>query len=393
VTEPDLAADAALPLPCAGSAHLDVLLVELDVLATRTRDALEHLAQTDPAALATLRAAERHQTVAATLALDGALTAGVTHGEGSAADGAAGDAERIGTWLDALGGTVQRATGAEGDLSGGTVDDAEVARLRDLEHRGVHAALDATELTQGLAAEGQDAAGLGGTIIALHARLTAGLVSGDRIGALRRGPRVVHDASVGRIIFFPTDPDLLPIAWDALLRDATRAQRRAAPIRAALLHLELLRHHPFDAANGRLGRTVHDHALRAAGILPAGLAAADHVLARDPLGYLDGVAASVRRRDATAWVERSLEASGLALRQTREAIEAALHATSRGKSDAAHDDAPSLPEGLPSTFTLGDVVEETGCSAADARALTSRWVMDGAAERVIGSGGLRLTRR
>lgn len=384
MTESVAAADAALPLPCVGSAHLELMLVELDELATRTRAEARRLADTDAAALAALIAAERERTVAATLALDGALTAGATHEEASAVDGS--DAERIGTWLDALGGTVRRATGAEGDGErDDKVDEAEVTRLRDLEHRGVLAALEATDLADGLSAEGQDAAGLGGTIIALHARLTAGLVNGARAGALRRGSRVVHDASVGRIIFFPTDPELLATAWDGLLRDATRALRRPAPVRAALLHLELLRHHPFDAANGRLARAVHDHALRAAGILPPGLAAADPVLATDPLGYLDGVAASMRRRDATAWIERSLESTGRALRLTLDAIAAPQR--------AAHDGASLLPGDLPATFTLADVVEATGCTAADARAVTSRWVIDGAAERVIGSSGLRLTRR
>jgi hypothetical protein len=384
VTESVAAADAALPLPCVGSAHLELMLVEFDELASRARAAAQRLADTDAAALAALIAAEREQTVAATLALDGALTAGATHDEASAVDGS--DAERIGTWLDALGGTVRRATGAEGDgARGDAVDEAEVTRLRDLEHRGVLAALEATDLADGLSADGQDPAGLGGTIIALHARLTAGLISAERAGALRRGPRVVHDASVGRIIFFPTDPELLATAWDGLLRDATRALRRPAPVRAALLHLELLRHHPFDAANGRLARAVHDHALRAASILPPGLAAADPVLATDPLGYLDGVAASMRRRDATVWIERSLESTGRALRRTLDAIAAPQR--------AAHDNASPLPDDLPATFTLADVVEATGCTASDARAVTSRWVIDGAAERVIGSSGLRLTRR
>lgn len=386
MTESVAAADAALPLPCVGSAHLELMLDELDELATRTRAEAQQLADTDAAALAVLVAAERERTVAATLALDGALTAGASNSEVSAVDGS--DAERIGTWLDALGGTVRRATGADsadGSARGDAVDEAEVARLRDLEHQGVHAALDATDLADGLSAEGQDAAGLGGTIIALHARLTGGLVRGERAGALRRGPRVVHDASIGRIMFFPTDPGLLARAWDGLLRDATRALRRPAPVRAALLHLELLRHHPFDAANGRLARAVHDHALRAAGILPPGLAAADPVLATDPLGYLDGVAASMRRRDATVWIERSLESTGRALRHTLDAIASPRH--------AAPDGASLLPGDLCAAFTLADVVERMGCSAADARAVTSRWVIDGAVARVIGSSGLRFNRR
>jgi hypothetical protein len=109
------------------------------------------------------------------------------------------------------------------------------------------------------------------------------------------------------------------------------------------------------------------------------------VLATDPLGYLDGVAASMRRRDATVWIERSLESTGRALRHTLDAIASPLR--------KAHDAESPIQSDLPATFTLADVVEQTQCTAADARVVTSRWVIDGAAERVIGSSGLRLNRR
>jgi hypothetical protein len=373
---PDPRADAAAPLPCAGSDHLTLLLDEFTTLALDVREAVTRVEHTDPAGLAALRAEQRARTIGATLQLDGALT-----------DSSSG--EREGTWFDALASTVRRATGTTEDTP--TVDDPEVARLIALERRGVEAALDADGLAAGLAADVRDAAGLGGTLLALHARLTAGLIVGDRVGSLRRGPRVVHDASVGRVLHFPTDPALLPDAWDALLRDAARAAARPVPVRAGLLHLELLRHHPFDAANGRLARVAHDHALRAAGLLPHGLASVDSVLVEDPLGYLDGVAASVRRRDATAWIERLVESMGVALHRTRDALAALDGGAS--DDDAPTEQAPALPTTLEEHFTLADVVEALGIGAGEARRVTSRWVVTGRVERVIGSSGLRLRRR
>ena len=101
--------------------------------------------------------------------------------------------------------------------------------------------------------------------------------------------------------------------------------------------------------------------------------------AEHPLGYHEEVGASVRRRDATRWVERALETHGIALRRTLDAL------TPDGGGDPP-------PDGLGATFTLGDVVAEVGGSSAAARERCSTWVVDGRAERIVGSSGLRLRR-
>jgi len=226
----------------------------------------------------------------------------------------------------------------------------------------------------------------------LHARITAGLVSEERAGRLRRGPRVVHDASVGRVLYFPTDPSSLPDAWDALLRHVTgsgpggSAAHLPAAVRAALLHLELLRHQPFDAANGRIARAAGRLALLADDLLPSGLGAPDTVLAEDPLAYHEEVAASVRRRDATAWVERILETQGGALR-------AAIDALDTGVSGTVATAAGGLPAGLGHSLTLGDVTTLLDIDSLTARRYCSDWVVAGALERIAGTGGLRLQRR
>ena len=374
--------DASAPLPCRGSAHLTTLVAEVDALVARVRTAVEDAA---PAAVTARRAVEDAATATASLALDG--------GSGTRTDG---DDERDGTWLDALGRT------AGGDLAdapappagdaGGSpaaVDAQLVATLSVAERDGVTAAVAADDLADAFGRASADAGGLGAALGLLHGRLTAGLVAPERAGRLRRGPRVVHDASVGRVLFFPTDPVHLADAWDALLRHVTGTGAAAGgtppAVRAALLHVELLRHQPFDAANGRLARAAARLALLADGLLPAGLGTPDVVLADDPLGYHAEVGASVRRGDATVWVERALEAQTVALART---VEALAGPPETGPADAALDGvAPGA------AFTLADVMAHTGTSSDDARAHCSRLVVAGRAVRTVGSGGLRFTRR
>jgi hypothetical protein len=378
---------SAAPLPCAGSRHLDVLVAELDGLVARLRTVL---ATADTEAVVARRASEDAATAVATLRLDGGLRATED-----------GGTERPGTWLDALGGTAaDRAAhasddpdvGAERDAPDGAPDAATLARLAELERAGVAAGIAAVDLAAAFGRTSADAGGLGTALAQLHGRITAGLVAEERAGRLRRGERVVHDASVGRVLFFPTDAALLPDAWDALLRHVTgsgaggAAARRPPAVRAALLHLELLRHQPFDAANGRLARAATRLALLADDLLPAGLGAPDAVLTEDPLGYHEEVGASLRRRDATHWVERALEAHGIALGRTL----AVFGAQSGMGATVGTADGP--PADLEETFTLGDVVALHGSGSDAARERCSTWVVAGHAERVVGSAGLRLRR-
>ena len=377
--------DAAAPLPCAGSAHLSMLVDELDALVARARDVIADAGTSDVAAR---RAAEDAASADATLRLDGGLR--------TSADGSG--LERPGTWLDALGGAAGAAGDGTGDGAGGAsapLDESELERMAELERAGVRAAIASDDLADAFGRASADAGGLGTALALLHGRLTAGLVADARAGRLRRGPRVVHDASVGRVLFFPTDAALLPDAWDQLLRSVTgsgagaAAARTAPAVRAALLHLELLRHQPFDAANGRVARAAARLALTADGLVPDGLGAPDAVLATDPLGYHEEVGASVRRRDATRWVERALESHGAALVRTLDALDAL---GARDGDGAGSDPSLQPPDALDDDFTLGDVVEQAGGSSDAARERCSMWVVAGTAERVIGSGGLRLRR-
>jgi Fic family protein len=358
------------PLPCRGSEHLDRLVREVDVLAQRLRPRLALAATHAPDALEALRTEAREAALVATLFLDGATPT---------------DAERVGTWADAL----EYSPGIGFDAPDER-EAAEVARMQALEREGVRAAQASHDLLPAFATGITDASGLGGALIELHARLTAGLVAPERVGSLRRGPRVVHDSSIGRIIHFPTEPQHLGDAWEGLLRSLTahgspQAQATTA-VRSGLLQLELLRHHPFDAANGRLARAAARSMLTADGLIDD-LATPEAVLAEDPLGYLDGVAASVRRADATAWVERWVEAVAESLLRALVALDVLA---------PAGDDAGGIPGGVAPAADVIDLAELAallGCSVAQARERASELVLAGTLRRVIGSGGLRLARR
>jgi hypothetical protein len=361
------------PLPLRGSDHLELVTREVAELAERLRALTDAAERDEPDRLAALRARARDDAREATLFLDGSTDAMRVRVRAPSGDG--DEAEPVGTWVDAL-----EQTPGIGFDAPDEREAEEIARMRSLELAGVRAAQDAVDLAPALTASNADAAGLGGAILALHGRLTAGLVAAERVGMLRRGPRVVHDASIGRIIHFPTEPQHLADAWDGLLRsltaNASPQARTTAVARSGLLHLELLRHHPFDAANGRLARACARLMLAAEGLLDdAGLVAIEPVLAEDPLGYLDGVAASVRRADATAWVERWAEAVG-------EAIARAIDALTGPGTTASR--AP---------ITLADLAAREGCGSAAARVRASERVIAGELRRVVGSGGLRLLER
>ena len=304
---------SVLPLAIAGSTHLDRLVVECARLADEVRDATRALLASGDAGRARLEAAivDAHDAAArATLALDGADP-----------DLAVG--ERAGTWFDALG-EVASPSDAASEAAGAAVRDVDLAAL---ERAGVDAALVADDLRAASVTEPR------ATWEELSRRLTAGLVAPERAGRLRTGARIVHDASVGRVLYHPLAPEDLEDGVTALaawVADAAAAGVERALI-AGAVHHGLLLLHPFDAANGRLARAAARLVLREGGLDPHGLAATEAGLARDALGLAEEVAATRRRNDLTVWLERVTEAHADALRDAR----ARLGLTSKGAVPAA----------------------------------------------------------
>jgi hypothetical protein len=342
-----------------GSAHLDRMVAELERLATEVGAAADARAAADPEGLVALVRTVDASAITATLRLDGA-------------DPDLARGERAGTWFDAVGQTARAAAAgpAGGTADASDTDEVDDAKLAARELAGVTAALRADDLVEAMVRRP------GPTLAELSRRLTRGLVAPERAGAVRRGARIVHDASVGRVLYFPLEAEHVP---DALAELAAWIDRSATSVPPLLLSgvvaLEVLRIHPFDAANGRLARAAARLLLRGGGLDPHRLAAFEPVLGEDPLGVAEEVAASLRRRDATAWLERHAEAVADGLRASRALL--------AGR-------APTTWE--PVTFTLAEHAAALGVDVDAARADVERLVDAHAVRRVPGSGGLRLRR-
>lgn len=251
-------------------------------------------------------------------------------------------------------------------------------RLLALEARGAAAAMAADDLVGTILTDPQE------TLADLHTRLTLGLVAPDRAGAPRNTEQAVHDATIGRILYFTVDPDHVPAELVAL-SDWLRGPGSVAHglITAGVLHLELLRIHPFDAANGRLARAAARLALRAAGLDPSGLAAPEIALAEDPLGYHHEVASSLRRRDASIWLERWGDAVVWGLRDAARR----LGLVTGEVPDTAAAFLADLDDTEP--FTVRDYRDHVGGDVEQADTDLTALLEAGRISRVPGSRGLR----
>lgn len=341
------------------SPHLVGLIAEAERLATVVAGA-------DPDARDTRRAAARDAAALASLRLDGGhLDAPPADDDLRAARAAVrrDDGSRPGTWFDAMGVT-------------DALDADHTRQVRALEFAGVRAALDADELADEVVREPV------ATLARLHAVLTDGLVDPDRVGTPRELDQAVTDASTGRVLYFASPPDR--IAGELALLEGwltSAATREHALLVSGVLHHEVLRVHPFDAANGRLARAASRLLLRAHGLDPDGLPAPEVALAEDPLGYHEEVARSVRRRDLTIWLERWSEAVTDGLRDVARDLDL-LDVEVPGAVGSFLADHPG-------TFTVADHRAGRGLEPAASREELERLLDAGRIRRVPGARGLR----
>lgn len=346
------------------SPHLVAAIAETERLAAAVAEAPRSAREAQ-------RTVRRDAAVLASLRLDGSYLEAPPSPEvvASARDAVPTPATggRPGTWFDAMG-------------VGEDLTDEQTAAVAALEYLGVRAATDADDLVE--AATTAPVSVLGD----LHARLTTGLVSPERAGAPRELDQAVHDASNGRVLFFAVPPER--IATKLALLDAwlrSTGTREHALVTTGVLQHELLRIHPFDAANGRLARATARLALRGHGLDPDGLAAPEVALARDPLGYHEEVARTVRRRDLTIWLERWAEAVSDGLRDVARTL---------GRlPDRPSDAAATVVRALPDAFTVADHRAVSGLDPAGSREQLTELLDAGAVVRVPGARGLRFTRR
>lgn len=275
---------------------------------------------------------------------------------------------RRGTWMDAM----RSGTDA-------LIDEEADAEVQALEYLGVQAALASDDLVDAFLGDPTEA------LATLHRRVTRGLLEASRCGTPRQSEQAVHDGSTGRIIYYPSEPK--DIARDLSLLAGwlvTSAAREHALVVSGVLQYELLRIHPFEAANGRVARAAARLVLRGRGLDPHGLTAAEVPLSTDPIGYYDEVARTARRRDLSPWLERWGEAVAAGLRDS---------ARDLGVLDVELPDRARRFVAARSAFTVADYRADAGVGPEDARADLGALLDAGVIERVLGSRGLRFTVR
>ena len=257
------------------------------------------------------------------------------------------------------------------------VADASDETLWAREFQGVVQALSSDDLADRLFRDPVDA------LADLHRRLTVGLVAVDTAGHPRRTEQAVHDRSVGRILYFATDPADVPSELHRLAGWlASAAAREHGLVVSGVVHFDLLRIHPFEAANGRVARAAARLVLRARGLDPHGLAIPEVPLAADALGTHEEVARTARRRDLTIWLERWGEAVTAGLRH-------AAHALGVLTADVPDRAAAFVADRPGGAFTIMDYRGAVEVGPEEARADLAELLDAGRVTRVLGSRGLR----
>lgn len=319
------------------SAYLTALIADSERLSSRLAGA---------AVAPGVRAAAREQELLASLRLDGS-----TIPSGSDWDGA-----------------IRTRSAATDQL------DEPDRRIWQAERAGLAAVIDEEGL--GDALRTNPAAALSD----LHARITDGLVADDRGGRWRLDERTVTDMSVGRIIYWPAKPHQIGLAMGEVAAWLLGpGAREHALVRAGWLLLHLLHIQPFDAANGRVARVAARALLADGGLDPHGVAPFDQVQEADAIGLFNEIARTVRRRDATVWLERWGEVVTTALRRA---------VVDHAGGGAVDEQAATAYEQLSDAFTIADWREQAGGRDDGLRELLDA----GLVEPVPGTRGLRFVR-
>lgn len=225
-----------------------------------------------------------------------------------------------------------------------------------VEYAGCLAAVDAEpELAERLFTEPH------ATLVALHERLTAGLVEPARADRGRTIDQAVHDGAQGQLLFALPAPEVARARLVALCDWLGGASASVpTPVLAGIVHESLMAWQPFEAAGGRLARAAARLVTRARGLDPDGAVVLDRRASADPVGYHRQVAASIRRRgDLGGWLEWWLE--GVAV-------------TAAAVADRALDASPPVPERLaawaagsaPETVTVFEYAAAVGCAPDEA---------------------------
>lgn len=289
------------------------------------------------------------------------------------------------TWADVL--KVRTPATDDADTDDAGTDAGRDPLVRRLEIEGVLRAYAADDLGAQLWSDWSTQTASTGLLSQLHRRLTAGLVSADRAGNFRASQQAVHDGATGRILYFVTQPDAIAATLAATV--AAWREVEHPVLAAATLHLDVLRIHPFDAANGRLARAATNLLLRAAGVDRHRVVCIDAVLARDPLEYHEHIAAAARRSQPLEWWCWWAETIEEALLDALNAA-GASETSDRGNDEVASRFAQWTAAQSPAAaWSLADARDDLTINIDEARIHANNAVQSGHARRVRGSLGLK----
>ena len=152
----------------------------------------------------------------------------------------------------------------------------------------------------------------------LHSLVAHRILPEEQVGEYRKTQVVVKNAQTGEITFRPPPSVEVPfllsdfIAWLNALGD----QELHPALKAAIVHYELVRIHPFLDGNGRVARAVATQVLLCEGYDIKRFFSLEEYYDRDPMHYYEALQ-SVGKSEGnlSAWIEYFSE--GLAIELTR----------------------------------------------------------------------------
>ena len=136
-----------------------------------------------------------------------------------------------------------------------------------------------------------------------HARLMRNSdLDPDLIGVFRDRVGWVGGNSPLDAAYVPPPPDRIPALMDDLIKFADNHDGPDPITRAAVVHAQFEAIHPYGDGNGRIGRILISRALRRSGLTTRSTMPISVAVARDPGGYLSGLAMYQQMGAIGPWV-------------------------------------------------------------------------------------------
>ena len=136
-----------------------------------------------------------------------------------------------------------------------------------------------------------------------HARLMRNSdLDPSLIGVFRDGVGWVGGNSPLDAAYVPPPPDRIPALMDDLVKFADNDDGPDPITRAAVVHAQFEAIHPYGDGNGRIGRILISRALRRSGLTTRSTMPISVAVARDPGGYLSGLAMYQQMGAIGPWV-------------------------------------------------------------------------------------------